>query len=326
MRYVVYGAGAIGRTIAAALHSAGLDVVAIGRGPHLEAIRRDGLRVVGPDGEMVTRIATATSPAELDIGPEDVVILAVKSQDTQAALTALAGADPKTTVVCAQNGVANEREALRHFRNVVGMHVWMAATHLEPGVTQVYAKPAGVLDVGRYPHGTDERVNAISADLALAGFDSRPQGEVMRWKYRKLLGNLANAITALLGPHTDRGDLAERARAEGLACYVAAGIEPVTRDEYESRVDRVRSDRSPGGRSQPGGSSWQSVVRGTGSIEADHLNGEIVLLGRLHGVPTPVNQVLQRAANDLARRRGSPGDVSRDELERLIAAEPIAVS
>ena len=57
------------------------------------------------------------------------------------------------------------------------------------------------------------------------------------------------------------------------------------------------------GLTRGGGSSWQSLVRGTGSIEADYLNGEMCLLGRLHGVPTPVNELLQRRANAAAAAR-----------------------
>ena len=74
----------------------------------------------------------------------------------------------------------------------------------------------------------------------------------------------------------------------------------------EAVHDAARADftmsRLPG-QEGTGGSSWQSLVRGTGSIEADHLNGEIVLLGRLHGVPTPVNAVLQRRARQAAATR-----------------------
>ena len=74
----------------------------------------------------------------------------------------------------------------------------------------------------------------------------------------------------------------------------------------EAVHDAARADftmsRLPG-LEHTGGSSWQSLVRGTGSIEADHLNGEIVLLGRLHGVPTPVNAVLQRRARQAAATR-----------------------
>jgi 2-dehydropantoate 2-reductase len=68
------------------------------------------------------------------------------------------------------------------------------------------------------------------------------------------------------------------------------------------------------GQRRGGGSSWQSLARGTGSIEADLLNGEIVLLGRLHGVVTPVNELLQVVANELAASGAPPGSMSEDEL------------
>ncbi|WUJ19490.1 hypothetical protein OHS70_07955 [Streptomyces sp. NBC_00390] len=56
--------------------------------------------------------------------------------------------------------------------------------------------------------------------------------------------------------------------------------------------------------SRTGGSTWQSLVRGTGSIETDHLNGEMVLLGRQQGVPTPVNEVLHSAPRARAHASG----------------------
>jgi 2-dehydropantoate 2-reductase len=72
------------------------------------------------------------------------------------------------------------------------------------------------------------------------------------------------------------------------------------------------------GRPRAGGSSWQSLARGTGSIEADYLNGEIVLLGRLYAVPTPVNELLQQLANVAARERARPGSVELHTItERL---------
>ncbi|NUT26811.1 MAG: ketopantoate reductase family protein, partial [Streptomyces sp.] len=66
-----------------------------------------------------------------------------------------------------------------------------------------------------------------------------------------------------------------------------------------------------------GGSSWQSLTRGTGTIEADYLNGEIALLGRLHGVPTPLNELLQHLANTFARERREAGSMPVGELVRL---------
>jgi 2-dehydropantoate 2-reductase len=67
-----------------------------------------------------------------------------------------------------------------------------------------------------------------------------------------------------------------------------------------------------------GGSSWQSLKRGLGTIETDFLNGEIVLLGRLNGIPTPANAMLQRLANEAARTKMAPGGISaQDLLSRL---------
>ncbi len=77
--------------------------------------------------------------------------------------------------------------------------------------------------------------------------------------------------------------------------------------------------RPVGGQRRGGGSSWQSLARGTRRIEADYLNGEVVLLGRLHGVDTPVNEVLQRVANCLARQERPPASMSLEELMAELA-------
>src|SRR5690606_25443872 len=130
------------------------------------------------------------SPAELEFAPDDVAILAMKSQDTEGALEDLrVAAGPDLPVVCAQNGVANERMAARRFNHVYGMLVFMPATFLEPGVVVVPSgDPRGVLDAGRYPSGTDKVIERVCADLSTSGFLARPQAQVMRLKYAKLLG------------------------------------------------------------------------------------------------------------------------------------------
>jgi 2-dehydropantoate 2-reductase len=77
------------------------------------------------------------------------------------------------------------------------------------------------------------------------------------------------------------------------------------------------------GQPHSGGSSWQSLARGTGAVEADYLNGEIALLGRLHGVPTPVNAMIQRVANRVARERRPPGSVPAAQLAAALASERV---
>ena len=76
--------------------------------------------------------------------------------------------------------------------------------------------------------------------------------------------------------------------------------------------------RLTAGEARGGGSSWQSLARGTGSIETDYLNGEIVLLGRELGIPVPANEVLQREANRFARERLRPASMELETLSALI--------
>jgi 2-dehydropantoate 2-reductase len=318
VRYVVLGAGAIGGAIGGRLAQQGHDVVLIARGAHLAALQSRGLELRDPTGSVVLDLPAVASPAEAKPRSGDVVVLATKSQQTEAALDALRSvAPPGVAVVCAQNGVDNERVALRRFADVYGMRVILAGTHLEAGVVEIATAPvSGILDVGRFPSGVDEVASAVAEDLRAAGFDAEASEAVMEHKYLKLLSNLANAIEAACGTREEppAAELAAAARREALACYEAAGI-TVADETRENERRRFRGFPQPvGGLSRAGGSSWQSLERGTGNIEADWLNGEIVLLGRLHGVATPVNERLQAVANALARERRPPGSMTAAEL------------
>jgi 2-dehydropantoate 2-reductase len=168
---------------------------------------------------------------------------------------------------------------------------------------------SGTLDVGRYPAGVDATAELVAGVFASSTFESVARPDVMRWKYTKLLSNTANAAEALLGADARRSEVATRARAEGVAVFRAAGIDFASDEEDAARRASLTL-RPAAGQRRGGGSSWQSLARGTGSIEADFLNGEIALLGRLHGVPTPVNAALQRFANQAARERRPPGSLT----------------
>ncbi|WP_129667175.1 ketopantoate reductase family protein [Phytoactinopolyspora endophytica] len=321
MRFVIYGAGAIGGVLGARLSSAGFDVTLIARGPHLETIHRDGLRVESPDGSETFRIHAVATPGEIEFQAGDVTVLTMKTQDTGAALAMLRdAAGPSTPIVCAQNGVENERMALRLFENVYGICVMFPAMHVEPGVVQSQSSPVpGLLDLGRFPGGVDGTAEHIAAAFRKATFVSEPRPDIMRWKYRKLIMNLGNAVQALCGTGAEARPILERVRAEGAACLRAAGIDVTTEEEDRARRGDLIQVKPVGGTVR-GGSSWQSLHRGTGAIEADYLNGEIVLLGRVHGVPTPANELVRQMANELARRRAQPGSVPvEDVLERLPA-------
>ena len=107
------------------------------------------------------------------------------------------------------------------------------------------------------------------------------------------------------------------ARAEGEAVLTAAGIDHVSEaDDRARRGDTLRM-APVGDAPRLGGSTWQSLARGN-PVEVDYLNGEIVLLGRLHGVPTPVNEVLQRAAHQAVVDRAPPGSIPAADLLAMI--------
>jgi 2-dehydropantoate 2-reductase len=194
VRFVVVGAGAVGGVVGGRLAQHGHDVALVARGPHLDAMAADGLLIRSPDDEVRVHPPVAGHVDELDLGPGDVVLLAVKGQDTQAAV---AGIPPDLPVVCLQNGVANERELLRRFARVYAVPVMLPASHLVPGVVDASSSPVtGILDVGRYPEGLDETAEAIAAALAASGFSSVARPDAMRFKWSKLLLNLGNAIEA----------------------------------------------------------------------------------------------------------------------------------
>lgn len=314
MRYVVYGAGAIGGSIGARLYQHGHDVVLICRGEHLERVQRDGLTFLTPTESTTLPIPAVANPAGVQFAHDDVVLLTMKSQDTAAALNDLRAAAGDVPVVCAQNGVDNERMALRIFRRVYGMVVFLPATLLEPGEVLMHASSVGgVLDAGRYPEGVDSLIEQVTRDLTDSGFSSRPDPRIMRLKYGKLLLNLGNAVQALFGPDAGAGDIVRAVWDEATACFEVAGIEFVPPAEIRKRAAVITRGEVEGHPQKPS-STWQSLARGSRSVETDFLNGEIALLGALHGLPTPYNQSLQRAASEAARDGRPPGSLSIDEL------------
>ena len=317
----MYGAGAVGGVVGARLHQGGHEVVLVARGAHREAIARDGLVLESPEGRTTLRIPVVAAPDGVDWSGEPVVLLAVKGQHTMTAMEALVGrAPPATPVVCAQNGVDNERWVLRHFANTYGMCVMCATTYLRPGrVESHYSPVTGLLDIGRFPRGEDEVTGAVATALRGSTFGSVSRSDIMRWKYRKLLMNLSNAVEALCGPGTSASALARAATSEGEACLRAAQIEFASVEEdAERRRELSPTKEAVGSIGQVnragGGSTWQSLARGAGSVEVDFLNGEIVLLGRLHGVGTPVNDLLQRLTVEAIRSAAPPGLHSVEEL------------
>ena len=264
MRFVVLGAGAIGGTVGGRLFQQGFDVTLVARGEHGRAMRAGGLVLEDPN-ERVTLAVPAVEDVrdvswEGDADGDVVVLLAVKGQHTDHALAQLVAAPATTPVVCMQNGVENERRALRHFPRTYGICVMCPASQLRPGVVQVHSSPvSGLLDLGSFPGGLDAQGQAMADAIDTTTFESVARPDIMRWKYRKLLMNLANAVEALCGPSGRFSPLAKEAQREGKEVLAAAGIEAVSAEEDprgERTTCRWRPRRRGSGRGGPAGRAW----------------------------------------------------------------------
>ncbi|HTM22270.1 MAG TPA: 2-dehydropantoate 2-reductase [Kofleriaceae bacterium] len=336
MRYAVLGAGAVGSYVGGMLARAGQPVVLIGRRPHVEAIRRDGLHIGGLVGPYQVRVEASES-IEAAIGA-DILLLCVKSQDTTATCAALAphlGAD--VPVVSLQNGVRNleliDASPLGAGRAVGGIVVFNAV-FMEPGRVQLTTSGELVIGAASTGGGFGPRLEAMAAELRAAGVGVRLRADIEGVLWSKLLINLNNGLGAVTGQTTAeavRDPLARRIAAalvgEGIDVTRAAGIRlgklPKVDPERLRRMLRlplptflVRAllrlmvDIHPDAR----GSTWQSLARGQ-PTEIEFLNGEVVRLAESRGLDAPYN----RAIRDLVRAAeaaGAPPDLPTTEVAR----------
>ena len=133
----------------------------------------------------------------------------MKTQDSLPAIEALVeAAGPELPVLCAQNGVENERLVQRRFRRVIGLAVWIPASFLDPGVALNYS-PRAPIELGRIPSGVDDLTRSVAQDLCAAGFAAEARDDVLAWKYAKLLTNAVSTLDAVCGGRAGLDDVCD---------------------------------------------------------------------------------------------------------------------
>ena len=320
MRIIIYGIGAIGGTLAVMLTKAGHPVIGIARGRQLEVVQHDGLKLRTPSGDFTERFACVATPGDIAFAPDDIILLTMKTQDTQAALEQLRAAGvTDQAIFCVQNGIANDDLALRLFPNVFGVVLAMPATYTTPGeVVDFFGPKLGVFDIGRHGVGDLVAAEQFAAVLNGSGFAAFVHANLQPWRYAKLLMNLGNAVDAVLSDADAQAEYVTAARAEGEAVLAAAGITLAPIQTPERHALGTMQDIA--GADRVGSSSAQSLARGASGIETDYLNGEIVLLGRKLGVPTPVNAYFAARAQAMLRQQETLGSVSVEEVRAALNA------
>jgi 2-dehydropantoate 2-reductase len=314
---LVAGAGALGSVLGGLLAAHGWPVTLLGRREHLEAVRREGLRVDGLYGTHHVRdLECAVDPAALR-GPYATILLTVKSWDTDAMASTLApllAADG--VVIVLQNGLGNvERVAARvGASRVLGGRVIFGSEVTAPAQVRVTVHAAPTL-IGSPDPDDAARVAAArrwAAVLDAAGVPSAPTDAIFAELWAKVLYNAAlNPLGALLGvPYghlardPDTRAIMDAVIAEAFAVAQAEGVHLPWADAdgyravfYERLVPSTAAHRS---------SMLQDLERGR-PTEIDAINGHVTARGAAHGVPTPVNATL--AGTIRARvRRAREGD------------------
>lgn len=218
--------------------------------------------------------------------------------------------------------LCNEALATRVFDRVYSGMVNVPGIFLQPGeVINPISGNNGFLEVGLYPRGLDDLAHRVADAFEKAGFVGGVNEFVMRTKAGKCLGNLGNAMSAITDGQGDSTEFMAATRREAMEVWKAAGIEW---EDYEEFRKRIRSRRGttvmPKGYEsiRNRGSSWQSLMRSTGNIEAEQLNGDVVKLGRLLGIKTPYNELLWRLADEMAKKGERPGKYTAQDLTKML--------
>jgi 2-dehydropantoate 2-reductase len=322
MKLAIFGAGAIGGYLAVKLHQAGADVTVIARGPHLAAMRANGLTLKS-EGETVNVRVRATDKAE-EAGPQDYVVVTLKANGLAPAAPEIAKLmGPQTALVTGINGVpywyfygldgpwrdrvvesvdpGGKLWQLLPPSQTIGSIVYPAAEVIEPGVIEhTYGNR---FTLGEPDGSKSARVEALSQMFVKAGLKAPVRTNIRDEMWVKLWGNLAfNPLSVLttatldrLVFHPDLRAVAYAMMEEGRAIAEALGVRfAVSIDKRIEGAGEVGVHKT---------SMLQDLERGR-PMEIDALLGAVVELADLTGKPAPLCRSVLALVRERARQAG----------------------
>lgn len=330
-RVVILGAGAIGASVGALLHEAGVSVVLVARGAHGDALRA-GVDLRFPHGSRRVHVPVGTLA---EVTSDDLVVVSTMGHHTAEAIRDL---EPGIPVVSLQNGIPPLDLLAAGHPTLAGV-VWVPAERRGPGVIALPADPVpGTILVG--PWVPPPQVHPFCPDLILpsrsvgvetgpwaaetgpwfadrlvaAGFRAAYEPDIAPWVRAKLLTNLGGVVVALCDDPPP--EVVAAAQAEAEAVWTTAGLPFATVAQLLARVGPL--EQLPvDGRERRGGSTRSALERGE-PLETAALHGPIVTLGRALGLATPVNDALVREAERAFAEGRSPGSMSGADLIRRV--------
>ena len=293
MRIAVMGSGGVGGYFGGRLAHGGADVNFVARGKHLATMRREGLRIDGPEQIHIKQVNATDDPKE--IGVADIVLLCVKLWDTEQALTQIRPmVGTNTTVISLQNGVLKDQYLRAAFdeRQLMGGVGYVATTIEAPGVIR-QTGPMQRLLFGEFDGSRSRRAEDFLSACLAGGINAELSSDIVReiWQKYVFLVGLSGTTTTIrkpIGPirsnaqtrallHDVMREVVDVARAHGAA---------VPADYAQIRL-QFADDVSPDMTS----SMHHDLQRGN-RLEVGWLSGGVVKLGQEKGVPTPLNRAI----------------------------------
>ena len=291
MRIAVMGAGAVGAYFGAKLSASGHNVAFLARGAHLDALRRDGLRVESAGGNLRIQNALFTNdPGEVAV--VDLILFCVKSYDTDAAVGALAPMiGNATTILSLQNGVDNADKIAARWgetRALAGV-VYLGSQLVGPGTIKHSA--GGRIIFGEMDGSARDTTQSIERALTAAQIPCEISKEIRKAQWRKLLWNAPFCAISCLTRATVKEIIeSDSLRQLTVDCMNEVRLAARTRnvDLEAELLDETLNFSKSLGEFKP---SMRQDLEARKPLEYEAFNGIVVKLLRQAGKEAPVNQV-----------------------------------
>lgn len=304
---VILGAGAMGSLFGGLVAEGGLDVTLVDPWrEHIDAIHKNGLKMVGHGGDRHISIGATTDPAT--IKSADIVFVQCKANFNAAAAESvrhLFTAESNTIAISFQNGLGNEVELAEYFGEdrVLGGLTAQGANIECPGVVRNHATLPSY--IGEMTGGISDRTRDTAEMLSAAGLPTEPSENIQLDIWRKLMANIAiSAVSGITGLNIGEifnkhyaDEVSYAALDEAIIVAKAVGVD-LNPSEAREILEKIAGPHgTPNNKS-----SLRVDIENERPSEIDYINGAVVRLARQHGIPVPVNETLVTLVHGIQNR------------------------
>ncbi|MGQ9586047.1 MAG: ketopantoate reductase family protein [Anaerolineae bacterium] len=345
MRTLIVGAGAVGTWFAHRFARAGHQVTVVGRPNYVQAVKARGAGLIESEGEaptFVTSIQAIGNLQEVSSPTFDLVALTMKAYDVAAAVDEMShlGLRWRLPLVLIQNGVGvEEMVSEKLWRGAACcLCITRAMTQVEPALVRMDSPKGGLVLA---PTAPGQPIEEVADHFRQAGFQSvRTHGDHRAVRWAKLLLNLVGGAQSAILDWTPPRMFRDRRLValtletlrESIAVMRSLDVQPVALPSYPTHLFIILAEALPTrlaqpimlklvarGRGEKVPALQQDLMRGKKRLEVEVMNGAVASYGKTVGVQTPVNDVLYRTLNGIARG-DIPWEAYRGQPEKLLAA------